>query len=84
MSLPRLFDLGIMPVKFAYSDEPLLSRTLILSDKIWQASFENEFEVQPILFDNGVCFYRFSFGSPRPLQQLITPSFRIAVGCTTL
>ncbi|OAQ36501.1 hypothetical protein K457DRAFT_131724 [Linnemannia elongata AG-77] len=54
MSLPRLFNLGIMPVKFAYSDEPLLSRTLILSDKIWQANFDNEFEVQPILFDNEV------------------------------
>ncbi|KAG9072646.1 hypothetical protein KI688_000417 [Linnemannia hyalina] len=54
MSLPRKFDLGIMPVKFAYSDEPLLSRTLILSDKIWQASFDNEFEVQLILFDNEV------------------------------
>lgn len=78
MSLPRLFNLGIMPVKFAYSDEPLLSRTLILSDKIWQANFDNEFEVQPILFDNEVCLYRFSVGSPRLLQQLIAPSFRAA------
>ncbi|KAF8941394.1 hypothetical protein BGZ47_007395 [Haplosporangium gracile] len=52
MSLPRLFNLGIMPVKFVYSDEPLLSRTLILSDKIWHASFNSGFEVQPILFDN--------------------------------
>ncbi|KAF9146965.1 hypothetical protein BGX30_000049 [Mortierella sp. GBA39] len=54
MSLPRIFDLGIMPVKFAYSDKPLLSRTLILSDKIWQAGFDNEFEIQPILFDDEV------------------------------
>ncbi|KAF9151941.1 hypothetical protein BG015_006027 [Linnemannia schmuckeri] len=52
MSLPRLFNLGIMPVKFAYSDEPLLSSTLILSDKIWHASFNSGFEVQPVLFDN--------------------------------
>ncbi|KAG0298409.1 hypothetical protein BGZ96_012131 [Linnemannia gamsii] len=54
MTLPRLFNLGIMPVKFASSVEPLLSKTLILSDKIWQVSFDNEFEVQPILFDNEV------------------------------
>ncbi|KAG0279891.1 hypothetical protein BGZ95_011936 [Linnemannia exigua] len=53
--LPRLFNLGVMPVKFSYSGEPSPTKTLILSDKIWQAGFNsNEFEVQPILSDNEV------------------------------
>ncbi|KAF9133913.1 hypothetical protein BGW39_008668 [Mortierella sp. 14UC] len=73
MSLPRLFNLGVMPVKFAYSGEPLQTKVLILSDKIWQAGFKgnNEFEVQPILSDNEVsqaCAFEWqeTEGSTRP------------------
>lgn len=72
MMLPRLFNLGVMPVKFASSVEPLLSKTLILSDKIWQASFENEFEVQPILFDNEVNLYSFCLSPLFPWKPHIT------------
>ncbi|KAK3842876.1 MAG: mono-functional DNA-alkylating methyl methanesulfonate N-term-domain-containing protein [Linnemannia gamsii] len=55
MLLPRLFNLGVMPVKFAYSGESSQTKAVILSDKIWQAGFNsNEFEVQPILSDNEV------------------------------
>ncbi|KAF9093953.1 hypothetical protein BGX29_009725 [Mortierella sp. GBA35] len=60
MSLSRrLFKLGIMPVKFAFSSSDdfssLSKKTLILSDKIWQASFDSsEVEVQPVIFDNEV------------------------------
>ncbi|KAF9910816.1 hypothetical protein EC991_005533 [Linnemannia zychae] len=56
MSMPKLFNLGVMPVRFASSGEPLQTRTLILSDKTWQASFNsnNKFEVQPVLIDKEV------------------------------
>ncbi|KAF9931395.1 hypothetical protein FBU30_010324 [Linnemannia zychae] len=51
VSLPRLFNLGIMPVDFAYSDEFPSSKALILSDNVWQISLDNEFGIQPVLSD---------------------------------
>ncbi|KAF9187451.1 hypothetical protein BGZ51_001298 [Haplosporangium sp. Z 767] len=54
LSLPRLYKLGIMPGKFAFTHDATLSRTLVLSDKLWHAFLEQELEFQPILFDSEV------------------------------
>ncbi|KAG0309948.1 hypothetical protein BGZ98_000036 [Dissophora globulifera] len=54
LSSPRLFKLGILPVKLAFADSHSPSGVLMLSDKLWQARFDGTFEIQPVLFDNEV------------------------------
>ncbi|KAG0010172.1 hypothetical protein BGZ82_003569, partial [Podila clonocystis] len=54
MTNPRLFKLGVMPVKFIHSCQESISRALIVSDRLWQASYVHDFEVHPVLFDSEV------------------------------
>ncbi|KAF9357767.1 hypothetical protein BGX26_003118 [Mortierella sp. AD094] len=53
LSSPRLFKIGIRPVKCAFSDN-VLSRALILSDELWLAKFDLDIEIEPVLFDSEV------------------------------
>ncbi|CAO3573256.1 unnamed protein product [Mortierella alpina] len=54
MCSPRLFKIGVLPVKFVFSHGTALSQALILSDSLWQASFGRGLQIQPILFDKEV------------------------------
>ncbi|KAF8936108.1 hypothetical protein BGZ58_004595 [Dissophora ornata] len=54
MSSPRLYRVGILPIKFAFSNDTSFSNALVLSDKLWQAKFDKELEILPILFDSEV------------------------------
>ncbi|KAF9295711.1 hypothetical protein BGZ74_010676, partial [Mortierella antarctica] len=54
MTNPRLFKLGVMPVKFIHSCQESISQALIVSDRLWQASYVHDFEVHPVLFDSEV------------------------------
>ncbi|KAF9395568.1 hypothetical protein CPC16_007843 [Podila verticillata] len=54
MANPRLFKLGVMPVKFIHSCQESISRALVVSDRLWQASYVRDFEVHPVLFDSEV------------------------------
>ncbi|KAF9214237.1 hypothetical protein BGZ59_004093 [Podila verticillata] len=54
MANPRLFKLGVMPVKFILSCQESISRALVVSDRLWQASYVRDFEVHPVLFDSEV------------------------------
>ncbi|KAG0227500.1 hypothetical protein BGX31_006992 [Mortierella sp. GBA43] len=54
MALPRLFKLGVLPVKFVSTTSSTPSRTMILSDKLWQAGFDRALELHAILFDSEV------------------------------
>ena len=56
LSNPRLFKLGILPVRFAMVNQGKCSRALIFSDKLWQAELKDTFEIQSVLFDNEVRF----------------------------
>ncbi|KAF9169542.1 hypothetical protein BGX20_010185 [Mortierella sp. AD010] len=53
LSSPRLFKIGIRPVKCVFSDN-VLSRALILSDDLWLANFDLNLEIKPVLFDSEV------------------------------
>lgn len=55
MANPRLFKLGVMPVKFIHSCQESISQALVVSDRLWQASYVHDFEVHPVLFDSEVC-----------------------------
>ncbi|KAF9961554.1 hypothetical protein BGZ72_003160 [Mortierella alpina] len=73
MCSPRLFKLGVLPVKFVFSHGATLSQALILSDNLWQASFDHELQIQPILFDSEVS-QACSFGSGEE-DQVSRPSY---------
>lgn len=53
MTLPRIFDVGLLPVNFC-SDNSMSSSALILSDKLWQANLDRVLKIQPVLFDGEV------------------------------
>ncbi|KAF8982471.1 hypothetical protein BGZ46_001197 [Entomortierella lignicola] len=55
LSSPRLYKLGVLPIKFASSVDNVPSHVLILSDNLcWLAKFDLEIQIQPVLFDNEV------------------------------
>lgn len=54
LSNPRLFKLGILPVRFAKVNDGRCSKALVFADKLWQAELNEEFEIQSVLFDNEV------------------------------
>ncbi len=60
---PRLFKLGVLPVKFVFSHGAALCEALILSDSLWQASFDHGLQMQPILFDSEVISLSYLFSS---------------------
>ncbi|KAI1320384.1 hypothetical protein EDD11_001186 [Mortierella claussenii] len=70
MTSSRMYRIGVLPVKFASSRSSAHSNTLILSDKLWMASFENEFDIQPVLFRSEVSLAcPFKCGEDGPLAQ---------------
>ncbi|KAF9409224.1 hypothetical protein BGZ94_002017, partial [Podila epigama] len=54
MTNPRLFKLGVLPVKFIHSPQQTIGSALILSDRLWQVRFEQVLDVHPVLFDSAV------------------------------
>jgi hypothetical protein len=54
MTLPRIFDVGLLPVNFVCSGSGIPSSALILSDKLWQANLDRVLEIQSVLFDGEV------------------------------
>ncbi|GJJ70931.1 hypothetical protein EMPS_03281 [Entomortierella parvispora] len=54
LSNPRLFKLGILPVRFAMANQGRCSRVLIYSDRLWQAELKDTFEIQSVLFDDEI------------------------------
>lgn len=56
LSNPRLFKLGILPVRFAMAYQGRCSKVLVFSDKLWHAELKDTFEIQSVLFDSEVRF----------------------------